>query len=290
LASLETPTRFIEADGTRIACYEAGESEAVLVLLHGGGSDTARLSWGPTLARLAPWYRVIAFDWPGYGESPLPPWPVTMPRLIDCLEAVRAALGIERMHLAGISMGGGAAIGYALAYPRQVRSLALIDSYGLQAHAPLHYLSGLLLYTPGLVPLSWSLLRHNRQLAQHALEQIFHDPSRITPELVDECVAELQRSHAGKAFLSFQRDEVHFSGLRSDYRARLPEIRCPTLVVHGDNDPLVPVECAREAAKHIPDVRLEIIESCGHWPQREHPGAFHDALGAFLREDVAHRP
>jgi pimeloyl-ACP methyl ester carboxylesterase len=290
LATPDSPTRFVEVGGTRLACYEAGESETPLVLMHGGGSDTARLSWGPTLERLSPWYRVIAFDWPGYGESPLPDWPVTMRRLIDCLEGLRGAFGIERMHLAGFSMGGGAAIGYALEQHRHVRSLALIDSYGLQPHAPLHYLAGILFYAPGLVPLSWSLMRHNRHLAERGLQQIFHDPARITQPLVDEVHAELQRPHVGKAFLSFQRDEVHFTGLRSDYRARLPELRCPTLLIHGRNDPLVPLACARDAAKHIPNARLEIIEDCGHWPQREHPGAFHDALGAFLSSLARRRP
>lgn len=289
MGNLDTPTRIVEACGTRLACYEAGQSDVPLVLLHGGGSDSARLSWGPTLERLAPWYRVIAVDWPGYGESPLPDWPVNMGRLIDCLEILRDSLDLEHMHLAGISMGGGAAIGYALGHPERVASLSLVDSYGLQSHAPMHYLSGILLFTPGLVPLSWSLMRHNRSLAQRALAQIFHDPSRITPELVDELHAELQRPHAGKAFLSFQREELHFDGLRSNFMDRLPEIRCPALIVHGENDSLVPVACAHEAATHIPNARLDIIDDCGHWPQREHPGAFHDALGAFLGGQSARR-
>jgi pimeloyl-ACP methyl ester carboxylesterase len=289
LASRHSPSRFVEAGGARLACYEAGESEVPLVLLHGGGSDMARLSWGPTLERLSPWHRVIAFDWPGYGESPLPDWPVTMRRLIDCLEGLRSALGIERMHLAGISMGGGAAVGYALEQPGHIRSLVLIDSYGLQPHAPWHYLSGILLCAPGLVPFSWSLMRHNRHLAEQWLQQIFHDPARITPALVDDVHAELQRPHVGTAFLSFQRDEVHFTGLRSDYRARLSEILCPTLIIHGDNDPLVPLACAREAARRMPNARLEVFKDCGHWPQREHPAAFHDALGAFLNGQCGRR-
>jgi pimeloyl-ACP methyl ester carboxylesterase len=61
-------------------------------------------------------------------------------------------------------------------------------------------------------------------------------------------------------------------------------VKAPTLIIHGENDTLVPLFCARQAAEGIPGAPLHIISACGHWPQREKPDEFNRVLVTFLAE------
>lgn len=277
----------LSLDGLELHYYVAGEPDApALVLLHGGGTDSAMLSWKLVHPLVAQTHRVYLPDWPGYGGSPPLPGGSTHAALLSCLEALVDAWGFDRASLVGVSMGGGLALGFTLEHPERLDRLVLVDSYALQETAPAHKLSYLYIRLPFLVRLTWALTRASRALARQALKSIFFDPNLITPELVDEVFAAVRSPGVGQAFYSFQRSELHWGGLRTCYLDRLGELRLPTLLVHGNNDTLVPLKYARRAANLIPGARLHIIPSCGHWPQREKPEEFNQALGEFLNAAV----
>ena len=253
--------------------------------LHGGGTDSSGLSWGLLLPELVQTHIVIAPDWPGYGQSERTPRPYyTQEYYLDFLESFLEALQIERLSLAGISMGGGLALGFALRHPERVGHLALLDSYSLAERAPYHLLSYLFVRMGWLNRLSWAWVRRSRSLAGYSLRSIFHDPKRITPELVDQVYAEIRRPYPGRAFEAFQRSELLPGRLRTVYMPRLSELRLPVLLVHGEHDPLVPLQAARQAQARLPDARLEVIPGCGHWPQRERPDLVNPLLVEFFRE------
>jgi pimeloyl-ACP methyl ester carboxylesterase len=116
-----------------------------------------------------------------------------------------------------------------------------------------------------------ALLRHMR-----------HRPELVTPKLIDDLMRLARKHRAGGAVLQWQRREIIWSGLRKNYLNRLSEIAIPTLILHGDDDQLLPVAIAERAHRLIRNSRLEIIPDCGHLAPLEQPEAVNRALCEFL--------
>ena len=269
--------------GTVVSYLEGGDpGGAVVVLLHGGGTDHTLLSWRDTLpALVAAGYQVYAPDHPGYGQSPLPAWPVTLAQLGRYLRAFAATLGIERAAYCGVSLGGALALGHALADPAGVTKLVLVGSYGLQERTPAHALSYLLVRTPGSTALGAYLLK-GRRLLRASLRQIVHNPASLTPRLVEEVAEALENRASQAAFRQFQQDEIRWCGNRTNYTSSLSRVDQPVLVVHGSRDVGVPLAAAERAAALLPRSRLEVFKGAGHWTQRDEPERFNRLLLAFL--------
>ena len=274
----------IDFNSTDLHYYQTGEDGEYVLLLHGGGTDNARLSWELTYPALASDHQVLMPDWPGYGGSALPKQPFSIDVLVETIKGLMDGLDIRTASLVGVSMGGAAALGFTLAYPQRVEKLVLVDSYGLQSQAPWHKLSYLMVRTPYLIPMSWELLRRSRYLTRWTLGYILANPDAITSALVEEVYQTMQSETVGRAFYDFQTQEVTWNGLRTCYQSRLAEIEQPTLLIHGECDRLVPLSAAREAAERLPQARLEVLLNCGHWPQRDHPKRFNRLVAEFLHD------
>lgn len=273
-------------DGLRIHYRRAGTEGPQVVLLHGAGVDDADLSWRHTVETLAEEYQVYAPDWPEYGDSD----PVDDPSIDtyrDVFEGFVESVGLDEFALVGISMGGAVALGYTLDHPDRVRALGLIDSYGLGARVP----GGPLLYAlanvPGANATGWSMLGSSRTATVTGLANIVYDPSTLDEAFVDAINDRASQRGAGRAFTAFQRNEITPDGrARTNFADRLAEVETPTLLVHGESDPLFPAAWARRAHERIPDSELVVFENCGHWPTREYPEKFDETLLGFLRERV----
>ena len=276
----------MQVQGLQACVYTAGENGSPVVLLHGGGTDSATLSWRLAIPALAAEHRVFAPDWPGYGGSQVFAGPYTSEAMAAWLDALLDALGLEKTSLVGISMGGGGALAYTLAHPQRVIRLVPVDSYALARKAPMHFLSYLVVRMPWLTDLTWAWVRRDRRMAAWSLGSIFADKRNITPDLEEEVWQAIQDPTAQHSFASFQRYEVDLRGLRTCLMDRLGEIRCPTLVIHGEKDSLVPLAAAREAARRIPNARLEVVQGAGHWPMRECPQEFNRLLLEFLSDET----
>lgn len=297
--------------GIKTHFREGGAGEQTVVLIHGGGSDHALFSWKYTLPALAEHFRVIAPDLPGYGKSDLPPsWKITeeaarvtrqylMPKNtslkttgspespflyhIHFIREFLTSLAIERASLVGISMGGGIALGAALAYPGMVERLMLVDSYGLSGKsiAPrlTYFLSRV---TPATNALRW-MLQHSRSLVRLGLRWITYQPSeKILWELTEDGYRALRMVGKHPAWMEFQKTEITPHGFRSDFSPRLPDLKIPTMIVHGKNDRLISLSVARNAHRRIPDCQLAVFDKCGHLPPREKPGEFVQEVAEFL--------
>ncbi len=273
--------RFLSVKGLRTHVLTAGAG-APLVLLHGSALDSARLTYGGSVAALSAHYRVIAPDWPGYGRSEGPKGAATTNFYIDFLEGLADALELDTFYLVGFSMGGGVALGYALKHPKRVRKLVLIDAYGLGGEVHVPFLPYLALRTPRLSTLTWAALRRSPRTLRLLLRLfVFRQGKAVTEEVLAEVAEQLRVPDIERAFMGWLREELHLTALTTNYLGRLGRLSVPTLLIHGDRDLVVPVSRAKRAAKRIPDATLKILPS-GHWTPREAKEAFTEAVLEFL--------
>ena len=246
----------IDVDCDRFAWRECGAGELV-VLLHGLGGS--RISWEPQLAELGRSRRLAAWDLPGYGAAaPLPDHPLTFRALADAAAAFIRALGAQRAHVVGISMGGMIAQYLAAWHPQHVRSLTLLSSspaFGLD----------------GTDPDAWRAAR----LAplDHGLEPI---------AFADRVLGAISGPHIGPAAMAGQRAamaRITGAALRRsidclvthDSRALLPGIQAATLVMVGELDDETPVSYSRSLVDQLPNARLQVIPGAGHLLNVEAP-------------------
>lgn len=126
-----------EVEGLRIHYFASGERrEAPVLLLHGGGFDSASLSYKHAIGPISEHYRTLAPDWPGYGQSDKPKIEYTTEYYVGFLGRLMDTLGLERASLVGISMGGAISLGFTLRSPQRVEKLVLVDSHGLGGEVP----------------------------------------------------------------------------------------------------------------------------------------------------------
>lgn len=215
---------------------EAGSGEA-LVLLHSGGM--CHEEWKPQLPAFAKHHRTIAPDLPGHGASPMRAARLSIG---DCGRGVLDtldALGIERAHLVGSSMGGATALWLAVHHPARVAKLVL---YRVSYHKNEHTHGGTremadAAYWRGVGLAGWLSRIHQPQGGPDAWEQVI---TRVS-EALDPATS----------------DHAHTT-------ETLRELRCPTLVVCGDRDPLVPLDDVLAMYDHIPDCGLWLLPHATH--------------------------
>lgn len=276
------PFSTITVNGLSIRVYQAGETGENLILLHGGGVDSALISWEDYISELSQHYRVYAPDLPGYGDSAIPNRIFDQDFYLNFLDQFMVTLNIERAHLAGLSLGGGISLGFALTHPEKVGKLILVDSYGIISnYGWYHPLMYLYIHSP-LNEFSLWLMKKNPQWIRQSLNAIIFDPQNITPDLAERTVQATLMPEAGRAFRTYQRSEYRWRGVKSDYVPRLKALKIPTLILHGDQDITIPVQWAQKAHSLIPNSRLVILKNRKHWALRDNPQEIIQIIEDFL--------
>jgi len=231
-----------------------------LLLIQGLGGH--HLHWGDAfLDALDPHFDLISFDHRGMGRSGRARDPFTIADLAGDAAAVLDALGVDRAHVLGISMGGMVAQELALAHGDRLLSLTLGGSYpggpGSALTAPEVWQSmaepALAGDREGAIRASWHANVSAAFAADQAAFKRFHAAATGAPSPVEVQILQIQ-AVAGH-----------------DTSRRLGEIDVPTLVVHGDDDRILPVQNARRLAELIPGARLEVLEGVGHLFWLEQP-------------------
>ncbi len=240
--------------------YLYGGQGEPLVLLHGFGADKDH--FGVFLSALSSRYRLIVPDLPGFGESTRKAsLAYDIPSQAARLEGFIQALGLEGFHLAGASMGGYLASYYAADHPDKVKSLLLM--------AP----AGILPPAPGKLQQTYE--REGRMLLLYRtlpefddfMRLLFHRPPWV-PTPIKRYLVD-RHSHAYALHLKILTDMV--DGGMGLLDGRLGQIACPTLVLWGRQDQVLPVAILERFAAEIPRSRGEIIDNCGHVPYLEKP-------------------
>jgi 3-oxoadipate enol-lactonase len=246
-------------DGCRLYAEVHGSSQATpLVLLEGLGGDVP--GWRRNVPHLAAEHRVIAFDHRGNGRSDAPDEPISMGTFVDDALHVMDRFEVERAHVYGQSFGGMVAQELALRSPDRVRSLVLGCTHAGPAHA----------VRDGARPVP----KDRPYLALYSESFALAHPDHVAED-VSIGSQHPQAPHAGR-----RQWEAIQAWSSWD---RLPSIRTPTLVLHGTEDGLVPVENGRRLAARIPGAELVLLEGAGHVYHSERPDAADAAVLSFLR-------
>ena len=264
-----------EVGGRKISFAGAGQEGDVVLLVHGYGGD--RNSWLFLQEPMAARYRVYALDLPGHGTSakdvgPGPERPgsagtggsgSTLAVLADAVTGVLDALGAERAHLVGHSMGGAVALAVAARDPARIASLTLIAPSGFGPEINAGYLRG------------FADARTRREL-KAVIGQLFDDESLVTRQLVDDVLAYKRLDGVDEALHALADTLLDGDAQRGDSAALLAAIggAVPVTVVWGRADRIIPAaqaESVTGAVRHL-------IDGAGHMPHMERPAEVQAAI------------
>ncbi|MBB4660651.1 alpha/beta fold hydrolase [Conexibacter arvalis] len=274
----------IELPGGPLAIHRAGDAGPPLLLLHGAMLDTARLLWRNVIPALSDAFQVVAPDWPRHGGSR--PWYgfLDQAALASCVDAVLEHCRFERAAIAGLSLGGGVAAGYAAARPDRVSRLVLINPGGMEGRRAWQRTTWLTMRTPGMLRLLTRLYPPARVRAglARALPAGERAPDFDAIVALAERELRAKREHGELLLDDWQIASYGWSRMRIDHRPLLPRIACPTLLVHGLEDRLVPRASLVEAARLLRDARLVDVEGAGHALPLDRPERLHEEIRAFV--------
>ena len=270
--------RMVCTRGGRLSTLEAGSGPPV-VAIHGLGATKG--SFLPTVAALSARFRVIALDLPGFGDSDKPIGASYDARFFArAIVALLDALGLDRAHLIGNSLGGRIALEVGLLHPDRVERLALLcPSLAWRRERPWAPLVRLMQPKLGLVQIT------PRPLVEAIVHRLIPGADEgWTAAGVDEFLRAYLTPAGRAAFYAAARhiylEEPHGE---QGFWTRLRGLAPGALFVWGRRDRLVPIAFARHVAEALPHAR-QVEFDCGHVPQIERPRQTHDAVGRFLRE------
>jgi poly(3-hydroxyalkanoate) depolymerase len=246
-----------------------------LVLCNGLGASFDLLE--PFVSALPPGIEVVSFDVPGVGGSSPPRMPYNFALLAVLLGRLLSALGYDTVDVLGISWGGGLAQQFAFQNPRRCRRLVLVSTGTGSLMVPAHPRVLAKMVTPRryrdadfAVSIAASLyggqLRDRPQLAQRLL----HNQSRLGS----------RRGYALQLAAGIGWTSLPF----------LPLLRQRTLVLAGNDDPIIPLVNARFMTRLLPNARLEVIPRGGHLFLLTHADTVAPRIAAFLHEDPGGPP
>lgn len=294
LQAKELPSQqgFIKVPGDELYYQQFGiasKRQPPIVVLHGGpGMDQGYLL--PQMLELAKDHEMIFYDQRGAGKSSrqlLDPHQISMERYVQDLEAVRKYFGFQKMILLGHSFGGILAAEYAIQYPDHVAGLILMNS----------------------VPMSLNGCKVFNQKCAERLQQIQESLDELKnssafqqgdPHVVEQWYRMVFETYCAKKS-DAKKINLHFSPAAArngpkieklfgenffskpyDLRPQLHQLSIPTLIIHGNQDP-VPVKTAFETKAAIPQATMIVLDPCGHFSYLEQPKKCFEAIRKFLK-------
>lgn len=266
MGAAETRYQSVDLSHGRTRYLEAGEGPAV-ILLHGVGFAPGGDAWLANIGGLSSRLRVLAPDMLGWGPGDQLEQGYSFAYLVDFVREFQDALGLERTHVVGHSMGGWLASLLAYESPQRVDRLVLVGSGGM-ATRPLPTMAGW--QPPG---------EDEIRSALAGLEQAGVD---IAPLVKDRLALAADPERAGR----FARIMAHMTNPETRRRyymgRRLPHISNETLILWGTDDAVNDLELGRETQRLIPRSELRIFDGAGHFIPTELPDEFNQAVLGFL--------
>jgi pimeloyl-ACP methyl ester carboxylesterase len=267
--------------GSDISYADRGTGDPAVLLVHGLGAQWR--VWLPTIGPLAERRRVIAPDLPGFGDSARPNGRMSVAGLAEAIEDLCERLELGPVVAVGNSLGGAVMAQLALARPERVERLVLVNAVGIVPTAREWAVTLPFIWAGAMLGHQISAAR--RQIAARsglrkaALWRLIHEPEKLNADIVYHGI--LQPPGPGA------RDAIGagIAHLSDEWEERLEQIDCPTLVVWGEEDLLLPTRHAETFARRIPGSKLITFEKTGHLPMIEQPEQFNSALLEFIEAE-----
>lgn len=273
------PVHTVTVGGHRIAYLDVGSGPPV-ILVHGFGGSMWQ--WEYQQDALAAQHRVITLDLPGSGLSDKPDLAYTPDEMVALFLGFMDALGLQKVSLAGNSMGGGLVIGMAIAHPERVDRLVLID--GLPKDVRKKLTGKLMQRAVDTAAPVWLIQLGNwltgRWMTERALKEVVHDHSRLTPAVIERSYRNRKQPGVIPPIMAMARNLPLWE---RGFARRIDEIRQPTLVIWGQYDGVFPAEVGRDLQAAIKGASFVLIPQAGHIPQWEQPEAVNQRLLTFLK-------
>jgi pimeloyl-ACP methyl ester carboxylesterase len=255
----------IEIDGNTIRYVEEGNSKENLLLIHGLGASAER--WEHVIPQFAKNYRVLVPDLIGFGLSDKPLVDYTTDYLSDFIRKFLKKLNIDSVTIIGSSLGGQIGAEFTYQNNSMVDKLVLISPSGIMKHS-----------TPALDAYVMAALYPSDSSASNAF-QIMSGSKNIDKKTIKGFVQRMKLPNAKMAFMST------LLGLKDAeiISEKLVSIKSPTLIIWGENDPIIPIKYAQSFVSEIDDCRFVKMENCGHTPYVEAPDEFYKIVSDFLK-------
>jgi pimeloyl-ACP methyl ester carboxylesterase len=270
--------RWVTVAGGPVNVVELGEGPPLL-FIHGLAGSWQ--NWLEQLPAFCADHRVIALDLPGFGASPMPTEKISIAGYARIVERVCAELGVDAAAVVGNSMGGFIAAELAIAAPQRVERLVLVSAAGITVESQRSVYERVRRVQRVLTAYGAWVATHADAVARRArlrslvLRAVFAHPDQVAAPIAAE-----QVRGSGKPGFIDALDALTSYPIRE----RLHEIQCPTLVVWGTEDRLVPLRDADVFVELIPRARKVVFEDTGHVAMLERPGQFNEELRRFLAE------
>lgn len=256
---------------------DCGEGAETVVMLHGSGPGAS--GWANFNRNIEPLvsagYRVILMDCPGWSKSDSIVCTGSRSDLnARVLKGLVDALGLERVHILGNSMGGHSAVAFALSNPQRVGKLVLMGggTGGVSPFVPMP--------TEGIKLLQGLYREPTIENLKKMMNIFVYDTSDLTEELFQTRLDNMlsRRDHLENFVKSLDANPRQFP----DFSSRLGEIKAKTLVIWGRNDRFVPMDTGLRLIAGIANSELHVFNGCGHWAQWEHADKFNRMVLDFL--------
>jgi pyruvate dehydrogenase E2 component (dihydrolipoamide acetyltransferase) len=252
----------LEVDGRRIQYLRMGDGAVPLVLIPGFGGDINIFVFNQEV--LSEDRTVYALDMPGHGGSSKDVGDGDLDFFVGVFAGFLDALGVEKAHLAGHSMGGAIAGAFALAHPERVASLVLLASAGLGEEINAEYIEGF-------------IAANRRKDMRRVLQLLFADPELVTRQLVNDQLQYKRKDGVDEALRTIA--DKHFPDGRQAGVSDLSGTGVPILAVWGREDEIVPAAHAENLPEHA---WVEILDGKGHMVQMEAAGPTNRLISGFL--------
>ncbi len=253
--------RTVEAQGIATHLFEAGPDAApALLYLHGTNLGNLWLEYHTLLARE---FHVFAPDIPGFGLTERPDWMRDMSDYVLYLRDLLNTLGLTQAHVVGHSLGGWMAAELAVWYPERVSKLVLSNAAGIRVKG---------------APIADLFAMNPRETLMACFDNLAAAAPLIPAELNNDYLVQMYKERTTLAALAWN------PRFDPKLERRLQSLRCPTLIIWGQNDRLIPPMYGTTFQSLIPGSRFITLAGTGHMPMFEQPEAWARHISDFFQQ------
>ena len=257
--------KFVTVNDSKIRYLESGNSNNTIVLVHGLGASAER--WEFVIPEFSKHYKVIVPDLIGFGHSDKPSVDYTTEFFSDFLGNFLKTLGIKKTHIIGSSLGGQITAEFTSMNQDIIQNLILVSPSGIMKHS-----------TPALDAYVMAALYPNLEGAKNAFQMMAGPAREIHQNIIEDFVTRMKLPNAKMAFMST------LLGLKNAdvITKSLKKITVPSLIIWGEDDPVIPIKYADDFVSSIQDCRFYMMDNCGHTPYVDDPKRFSKLVTDFL--------